>query len=416
MRRALRLAAFAFALGLGLGPLGGAGAPAAAEPPPAPSATPQIAGQQILVLVQLPPAHFQPNANYGGGYGDPAAASARRRIGDKLARAYGLARVTDWPIPSLSLDCIVLSVPADRSADQVMQQLAHDPRVAWSQPMNTFHGQAAAYNDPLFPAEPAAGEWRLAELHKMATGRKVRVAVVDSQVDARQPDLIGQIAVLRSFVVDHPAQAEEHGTSVAGVIAAIPNNGRGVVGIAPGARILALRACWEAPPASAAVCDSLSLARAVDFAIGARADIINMSLSGPSDLLIGKLLDIAQARGSTVVAAFDRGRADGGFPASHPGVIAVANEDQPRPRPGVYLAPGRDVPTTGVGDRWILGNGSSYAAAHVAGLLALIRERRSASLQASKVVFLRPSGSIDACISLRRAAMDCGCACPPLTP
>jgi len=411
MKLALRLAGLALCLLL----FGGRGAPPAAA-----AAETRPADQQILVLVQLPPAHFQPNANYGGGYADPTAANARRRIGDKLARAYGLARVTDWPIPSLSLDCIVLSVPPGRSADQVMQQLAHDSRVAWSQPMNTFRGQAqpaaspAVYNDPLFPAQPAAVEWRLAELHGMATGRDVRVAVVDSLVDRRHPDLVGQIAVLRDFVADHPGQAEQHGTSVAGVIAAQANNGRGIVGVAPGARILALRACWESAAEPSAVCNSLSLARALDFAIGARAEVINMSLSGPSDLLIGRLLDIAQARGATVVAAFDRARDDGGFPASHPGVVAVANEDQPRPRPGVYLAPGRNVPTTGPDGRWILASGSSYASAHVAGLFALMRERTAAPLQPSKVVFLRTSGSIDACTSLRRAATNCGCACPPV--
>lgn len=392
---------------LGLNLLCGAPAARAAEAEP----------QQILVLVQLPAPHFQPNASYGGGYADPAAASARRRIGAKLAHAYGLARVTDWPIPSLSLDCIVLSVPPDRTVDQVMQQLSHDPQVAWSQPMNAFHGQSApaAYNDPLFPAEPAAGEWRLAELHTLATGRNVRVAVVDSLVDAQQPDLVGQIAVLRNFVADHPAKAEEHGTSVAGVIAALPNNDRGIVGVAPGARILALRACWETPAERSAVCNTLSLARALDFAIGQRAEIINMSLSGPSDLLIGRLLDLAAARGAIVVAAFDRARDDGGFPASHVGVVAVANEDQPRPRPGVFLAPGRDVPTTGLGGRWILVNGSSYASAHMAGLLALIREKSTSPVHASKVVFLRPSGSIDACTSLRRVATNCGCACPTLS-
>lgn len=407
MRRALRLAGLLLCLGLLCG----------ARATPAVAASEMVpAAQQILVLVQLPAPHFQPNANYGGGYADPAAASARRRIGDKLAHAYGLARVTDWPIPSLSLDCIVLSVPADRSVDQVMQQLSHDPQVAWSQPMNEFHGEASAvaYNDPLFAAEPAAGEWRLAELHKIATGRNVRIAVVDSLVDERHPDLTGQIAVLRNFVSGHPAQAELHGTSVAGVIAALPNNGQGIVGVAPGARILALRACWETAAEPAAVCNTLSLARALDFAIDARAEIINMSLSGPSDLLIGRLLDIAQGRGATVVAAFDRAKDDGGFPASHPGVIAVANEDQPRPRAGVYLAPGRDVPTTGPGGRWILANGSSYSSAHVAGLLALIREKRSAPLQTSKAVFLRPSGSVDACTSLRRAATNCDCVCPPV--
>ena len=105
------------------------------------------------------------------------------------------------------------------------------------------------------------------------------------------------------------------------------------------------------------------------------AQVINLSLAGPDDTLLGKLLDVAMARGATVVSAFDPKMPKGGFPASHPGAIAVAEEGSASAPAGIYNAPGRDVPTTQPGGRWYLVNGSSYAAAHVSGLVALMRER-----------------------------------------
>ncbi len=55
--------------------------------------------------------------------------------------------------------------------------------------------------------------------------------------------------------------------------------------------------------------------------------------------------------------------------------MAVADESLPGSAPGVYIAPGHDIPTTQLGGKWYLVNGSSYAAAHVSGLVALLRER-----------------------------------------
>ena len=117
---------------------------------------------------------------------------------------------------------------------------------------------------------------------------------------------------------------------------------------------MALRACWQrqAPTADtpATVCDSLSLAQALHFAIEHDAAVINLSLAGPPDALLARLIDVAIARRLTVVAAFDPALPHGGFPASHAGVVAVADESMTAPAPGVYLAPGRDVPTTEPGD------------------------------------------------------------------
>ena len=75
-----------------------------------------------------------------------------------------------------------------------------------------------------------------------------------------------------------------------------------------------------------------------------------------------------------VVAAVDPKAFDGGFPASHPGVVAVS-DDVATSAPGAVVAPGRDAPTTEPGGRFALVSGSSYAAAHVSGLFALLRER-----------------------------------------
>jgi hypothetical protein len=373
--------------------------------------------QQILVMLRLPPPHLQPNTDYAGSYGDGIGSAARRRVAARLARAHGLTLVDSWPMPLVGVDCFVLTVPVGRSPAQLATALSADPAVAWSEPMNLFAAQgAASHNDPLYLTQPAAREWRLADLHKVATGRNVRVAVVDSRVEANHPDLAGQVAVSENFVSDRSTAPEQHGTAVAGVIAAKADNGVGIAGIAPGARLLALRACWQQPGApgktSGTVCDSLSLAKALSFAITHSAQVINLSLSGPPDILLGKLVDAALSRHITVVGAFDRELPRGGFPASHAGVVSVAQEASGPLPPGVYAAPGRDVPTTVPGGHWALVSGASFAAAQVSGLIALARERGRSQSGSLTLVSVRPGGGeIDACATLARASATDDRAC-----
>jgi hypothetical protein len=380
----------------------GSGFAAAAEAPPA--------AQRVLVLVHLPAPHYRPGSEYsGGGYGDELSRRTQRRLADRIARAHGLTLVDDWPMPLVGLDCFVMATP--NGADQAVAALARDPGVAWSQPMHLYHAEGQApptRGDPLFAAEPAAREWRLAELHKTATGRRISVAVIDSQVEANHPDLAGQVALSGNFTGQHASSGELHGTGVAGVIAAKEGNGLGIAGIAPAARLFALRACWEEEPGPTTVCDSISLAKALHFAIERRVQVINLSLAGPPDMLLGRLVDVALARGITVVAANDPHLPGGGFPASHAGVIRVQDESLAVLQPGVYTAPGRDVPTTQPGGRWSLVDGSSYAAAHVSGLVALLRERGGASGGKVTLASSRPmGGAIDACASLFGAARPC---------
>lgn len=379
-------------------------------------ATAPYVDRRILVMLDMPSDHYRPGLNYGstGGYGDAAAAGARRRLAARIAREQGLTLVDNWPMPLLGIDCVVMVVPGDEPLAAVAARMSRLSGVAWSQPLNKFYAQGESRtadiqqpNDRLFAAQPAARAWHLADLHRMATGAGVRVAVIDSLVDARHPDLVGRIAVIRDFVSTPAADVPElHGTGVAGIIAADANNQVGIAGVAPGARLMGLRACWQRS-ASATVCDSLSLARALVFAAENNAQVINLSLTGPEDILISRLITAAQRRGAAIVASVDP-RTGTGFPASVAGVIRVSQDGLASNEPGVYNAPGRDVPTTEPGGRWHLVSGNSYAAAHLSGLLALARQigRDNHALVSS-----RPDGGeVDACRTLRRAgAKGPGC-------
>jgi len=383
-------------------------------PPPA-SAAPDSGAEsrEILVMLRLSPDHYRPNASYGGDYGDRATGNARRRLAQQVARRNGLELVdTGWPMPLLGIDCYVMRVPGDGAVDAAIARVEADPQVAWSQPMQLYRAKAST-SDPLFATQPAATLWRLADLHRIAIGRGVIVAVIDSKIDVTHPDLAGQFVADRDFVAP-PARAPElHGTEVAGIIAAKADNGIGIAGIAPAARLMALRACrQDGASADATFCTSLSLAKAIDFAIQRGAKVINLSLAGPPDRLLEQLLQAALARNIAVVAAFDPSLPGGGFPASKPGVIAVANEGMASLPPHVYAAPGLDVPTTQPGGKWYLVDGSSFSAAHVSGLIALVREEHATATGTALVAAGPDGGAVDACATLLHAVSKiCDCAC-----
>jgi subtilisin family serine protease len=381
--------------------------------------------QQILVMLRLAPAHYRPEAAYGGGYDVRLGHDARRRTAAALASAYGLTLRSDWPMPALGVECYVMEVAPLESVAAKLDALSHDPRTEWAQPMNVFRsrGHGDGHSDPLFALQPAASAWHLAELHRLTTGRGVPIAQLDSGVETTHPDLVGQVIAAENFVDGGVYEAEFHGTAVAGIIAARADNGIGIAGVAPEAKLMALRACWQVG-ADESMCNSLTLAKAMQFALDRRAQVINLSVSGPRDRLLQRLLEVAGRRGITVVAAVDPDAPDGGFPASQPGVLAVGQQESALPPAGAdVLAPGTDVPVTEPGARWGLVSGSSFAAAHVSGLVALLNQL-APSLGPRQVVEALSAGTalptgagrarigrIDACAAIARVAGTCACAC-----
>jgi len=386
----------------------------------APAAAAPVEDGRILVMLRWAPSAAA--ADREGSADATAGRAERLHAASQLASDHGLALGSSWVMVSLQVDCFLMTVPREQSPAEVIKALAHEPRVAWAQPVHAFH--TLGHNDPLFRLQPAATEWHLAELHALTTGQGVSIAQADSGVELTHPDLDGQVSLAKNFVDGSDYAAEEHGTAVAGVIVARADNGVGIVGVAPGARLMALRACEQAGTAEAS-CDSFSLAKSLQFALNQHADVINLSLTGPDDELLGRLLDAALRQGVTVVAAADARAEAGGFPASHPGAIAVVQEGENGAFVGV-AAPGQEVPTTLPGGRWGLASGSSIAAAHVSGMVALIRQL-APSLRPEQVRAVLGAatgtgragvaaasgerGRIDACAAITRVSGTCACQC-----
>lgn len=386
------------------------GLPATHGRPTAPNRVADSAssGQQILVMLRQPPAHYHGGTGYQGGYADGRRTAAREQTGRRLAKLHGLRFVGFYPMATIGLDCVILEVDPESvkalALSTLIAAIERDADVEWAELVQSYQFLGAtSYNDPLFATTPAATLWHLAELHLAATGKGVTIAVVDSGVDSTHPDLKGQIRLNRNFVDGHGLIAEPHGTGVAGIIVAKANNQLGMVGIAPDARLFGLRACWQ--QARAAACDSLSLAKAIDFAIEKRVDVLNLSLTGPSSRLLIRLIDKAITNDIVVVAAVAPGRAQGGFPASTGGVIAVTDEVMTTTVGHLYSAPGHNIPTTQPRGKWYIVHGSSFAAAHVSGLFALMIERRGGSRQRPALVKANDgSQAVDARASVRMAA------------
>lgn len=351
---------------------------AVGDPAPAPATIIVALADQRPALPAvggLPRAGYGRGAAYATGLGAEATA-------DALARDFGLKRQDAWTIAPLKLFCLLFQLPAGADQAAVLSALAADPRVQLAQPLNSFETLAepapvATYNDPYLGLQRGFEAMDVAEAQRFTRGESVRVALIDTGLDAAHPDLQGRIASQRDFVGPaHPdsAAGERHGTQMAGVLAAVANNRVGIVGVAPLAQLLAYRACWEiANPPGAARCDSFTLARALGAAIAADPDVINLSLGGPADPLLARLADYAIRRGIIVVGAVPPdARQQGGFPVGVKGVLAVSSSDEAT-TVTVLAAPGRDILTLLPGGGYDFASGSSLAAAQISGAVALLR-------------------------------------------
>jgi len=350
-----------------------------------------------------------------------------RRSMTRIQSRYHLRRVAEWPIMALGVHCAVFELPADSPRDALLAQLRADPEVESAQPMQTFATRSGTpYDDPYFDLQRGFAAMDIEGAHQRSRGERVRVAIVDTGVDTSHPELSGRIRESVNLVEggDVAAPAEIHGTAVAGVIAAIANNGQGIVGVAPAARLSVLRACWQTagPGASTkGTCNSFTLARALARAIDERAAVINMSLAGPPDSLLARLLVRAMELGAIVVGARAEDPASPDtFPASVPGVIAVRSAELSDDSPGI-CAPGREVLTLRPQGGYDFDNGSSLAAAQVSGIVALLRARNPRLDSRGALALLmqsHPSQSagclVNACAAL--SSMVEGMSCSPDTP
>jgi subtilisin family serine protease len=368
-------------------------------------ATPAAAGSPPRIVVaftnqpqQAPgPAGTSARRYAGGGYrvGQDAHLDARR-----VAARYALRQVASWPIRALAMHCVVYEIEGGRTAHNVLAALAHEPRVVLAEPLNEFHTLtagtgplAAPYNDPLYDLQTNLPALGIPAAHRRAQGEGVRIALIDTGVDSRHPDLRGRILQTRSFLTPahRDARLLRHGTAMAGIIAAVANNHLGIVGIAPRAQLLVYEACWQLrPDDDAAVCNTFTLAQALAAALDSGTRLINLSLGGPADTLLDALVQVGLRRGVVFVGAGAAG--ESGFPTAVAGVLAAAASEGALP-PGALPAPARHVLTLRPGGDYDFESGSSVAAAELTGVVALLMSASPARLTALRLTaLLRDSG------------------------
>jgi len=366
--------------------------------------------------------------DYGaiGAYGP--APRARAEVA-ALSSQYALRFVDAWPIEILQVHCVVYSVLQDANLNEVLERLRRDRRVESAQPLQAFNTQATASDastsepasEPYAHLQPHLAQLNVLSAHRITRGAGVRVAVIDTGIDERHPDLKGRIGAQRNLVGSATAaHAERHGTAVAGVIAALDNNRQGIIGIAPAATVLALRACWPAQSGAArAVCNTFTLAQALSAAIDLHADVVNLSLSGPNDPLLTRLVAAGQQRGMVYVGAIPPGDAPLGFPATVPGVIRVDVTHSASARDAALRAPGVDILTLTPAGGYDFLSGSSLSAASISGGVALLiahnpklnRESVSDALAQSMIVRDNIGAtSVDLCVALMLVDKAVNCA------
>jgi subtilisin family serine protease len=228
------------------------------------------------------------------------------------------------------------------------------------------------------PEQYVRDKLQLSAVHRMARGTNVPIAVIDSEIDESHPDLNGAVSVQYE-----PTGIKElphaHGTGIAGAIVSHQT----LMGVAPGAHIMGVRVFSGRDDDPTATVPNIL--KGLDWAVNHNVRIVNMSFTGARDPLLDGALKVAYDKGVILIAAV--GNAGPGaqplFPAADPHVIAVTATDANnklfpganRGRHVAIAAPGVEILVPAPDSGYQLMTGTSIAAAHVSGVVALMLER-----------------------------------------
>ena len=339
--------------------------PQAGGPPPVPTQNPlgpaaaAAVRQPLAIPAQAITGEFVPDEVLVTIEGDGAAVQ-------DIAADFGLEIRSQRLSTLLGLTVVRFGIPDGRPVGIVLAQLAADGRAQGRVPNHVYDLQQA-------PTVVNYAFQRIALDSAAASGKDVRIAVIDTAVDETHPALKGVVAEIFDAMPEVEIASRDHGTSVAGLIA-----GTGSFrGMAPGSSIYHARAFENGKSTMDTILSAL------DWAAGRDVRIINMSFVGPRNELLETACRNARTRNIVLVAAAGNNgpKAPFGYPAAYAGVTAVTATDeqdrlmqQANRGPYVYLsAPGVDMiaPVGGGSD---LVTGTSFAAAIVSGAVAnLIR-------------------------------------------
>jgi subtilisin family serine protease len=287
---------------------------------------------------------------------------------------------------------------------------------------------AAASNDRYFDQQ-----WNLAQIHaadawSVSTGSGVIVGIVDSGVDASHPDLAGKVDAQADCVggtcrEGSARDRDGHGTAIAGIAAAHANNGAGIAGVAPDARLVVARALGDD---GTGITEDIN--RAIQWVVDKGARVVNLSLGEPDLVIVSRLgtplrpgIEYAWSRGAIPVLAAGNyedlnSRGDSANYGDLHAVVVGSTDNRGRvPTYSTSLGnamwglvapggsgdgPGADVIATTPGGRYDWAVGTSFAAPHVSGALAVLLAQG-----------LTPSAAVDRLLASADQSAGCGTGC-----
>jgi hypothetical protein len=316
---------------------------------------------------------------------------------DALAQRHNLDRVESLALPS-GTTFHRWKILGQRSVPTVIRALETERLAMWVQPNYLFMLQQATEPVAVTPeaatpeaappeqgASPgdleqyAVAKLRLPQAHALAKGDKILIAVIDSAIDTSHPELAGMV-VNSHDALGTNEKPHSHGTAIAGAIVA---NAK-LMGAAPRARILGITAFSAA--ATSAEGTTFAIVKGVEWALSQGARVINMSFAGPRDPALERRIAEARQQGVILVAAAGNAgpKSPPLFPAADPNVIAVTATDVDdklfqganRGKHIAVAAPGVDILLPAPDAAYQMTSGTSFAAAEVSGIVALMLERQ----------------------------------------
>jgi hypothetical protein len=296
---------------------------------------------------------------------------------DALARRNGLRRLGSQYFPLVDATIGLFRITDGRSVETHRREFAANANVRSVQLNYRYLLQEKETATEGDPSQYVVPKLRLAEAHALAHGTNVRIAVIDSGIDSGHSELSNSI-VETYDALGSTEGPHVHGTGVAG---AIVSHGR-LIGSAPAAQLVAIRAFARGKTGEES--NSYVVLKGLDYAATHKAQIVNMSFAGPRDALIERGIDALAARGIVMVAAAGNAGAKSPplYPAANPNVIAISGTDAEdklfaASNRGSYIAvaaPGADLFLPAPDQKYQIASGTSFSAAYVSGVIALMLE------------------------------------------
>jgi len=328
---------------------------------------------------------------------------------DKIIKKYNLKTEAAFEVKNADItdldDYIVLDIPEnqlknyqkilkDLSASGQIDAIEQNEVVLLFEPQKTTKkqkGKAVSYlNDPELDKLWTTQILQLDTLHRFLAQKKIkprkkaRIVIIDTGVEANHQDLSANYSSIRAEYDEDP---QGHGTHCAGIAAAVSNNKKGIASFSPSNDFVEISSVQVFPRTGATT--QRTIIRGMILAIDNGADILSMSLGGPStdaaQIAYKAAVEYAAKKGVIIVAAAGNENDDAlkKVPASVDGVIAVSATDEQNRKASfsndvskikwAIAAPGVNIFSTIPGSRYDYMSGTSMATPYVAGLLGLMK-------------------------------------------